>query len=167
MENALLMICGLSAISVTGLFLLQAAAARVLTLALPVRPGEEDADRQPPPAPPAAADPEPEQPPEEGPEQEQAPPLKIEPPETVEGARVLSPFDGIVDLIEVKVAVGDTVEEGQVVARVEAMNGIHEVKAPHSGEVKALHVQVGAEVDPDQPIMTIGNLLEPPIPGSG
>ncbi len=154
MENALLMICGLSAIAVTGMLLLQAAAARVLTLALPPRDDEDIAatPAPPPPAPEAEA----EAAPADEPITEAPAASVIEPPDSVEGHRVLSPFDGVVDLIAVEVAVGDKVEEGQVLARVEAMNGIHEVKAPHQGEIKAIHVELGAEVDPDQPIMTIG-----------
>lgn len=158
LDKTTLMICGLSAVSILGVMLLQAAAARVLTLAMPPGEGEEQpvAEHTPPglaPAPlkptPAEAQPDPEQ--ASDPEQQ-----PTSPPDEVEGTRVFSPFDGVVDLIKVSVIVGDQVEAGQIVAQVEAMNGIHDVKAPEAGEVLALHVELGAEVDPDHPIMTIG-----------
>jgi pyruvate carboxylase subunit B len=71
------------------------------------------------------------------------------------GTPVYAPFDGKVQLVEVRVQVGDTVDKGQVVAAVEAMKAKHDVRAPCSGKVATIDVEVGADVMAGQPILTI------------
>jgi len=68
---------------------------------------------------------------------------------------VFSPFEGNVELVEINVKVGDTVTQGQVVAAVEAMKAKHDVKAPSSGRVAAVHAVIGNEVSAGKPILTI------------
>ena len=68
---------------------------------------------------------------------------------------VFSPFEGNVELVEINVKVGDTVTQGQVVAAVEAMKAKHDVKAPCSGRVAAVHAVIGNEVSAGKPILTI------------
>ncbi len=71
------------------------------------------------------------------------------------GIPVNSPFEGDSPVVELKVKVGDSVTEGQVVAAVEAMKATHPVKAPVSGTVQAVHVEIGDDVCAGKPIMTI------------
>jgi len=68
---------------------------------------------------------------------------------------VFSPFEGNVELVEVNVKTGDTVKQGQVVAAVEAMKAKHDVKAPCSGRVSAVHASIGNEVSAGNPILSI------------
>lgn len=70
--------------------------------------------------------------------------------------QVFSPFAGKVELVEIKVAVGDRVSKGQVVAAVEAMKAKHDVRAPCDGSVVAIHGAIGTDVVANQPILTIG-----------
>ena len=66
---------------------------------------------------------------------------------------VTAPMPGKV--VEIKVKEGDRVNEGDVVAIVEAMKMQNEVHAPISGVVKAIYVKPGDNVNPDEAIMTI------------
>ncbi|MDP7050400.1 MAG: biotin/lipoyl-containing protein [Verrucomicrobiota bacterium] len=68
---------------------------------------------------------------------------------------VFSPFDGNVELVEISAKAGDTVTAGQVVAAVEAMKAKHDVKAPCSGRVSAVHAAIGSEVSAGKPILSI------------
>ena len=68
---------------------------------------------------------------------------------------VYSPFEGNVELVEINVKIGDAVTQGQVVAAVEAMKAKHDVKAPSSGRVAAVHAVIGNEVSAGKPILTI------------
>ena len=68
---------------------------------------------------------------------------------------VFSPFKGKVELVELKVKVGATVEEGQVVAAVEAMKTKHDVRAPVSGTVFSIDAGIGYDVAAGQSILTI------------
>ena len=72
------------------------------------------------------------------------------------GTPVFSPFEGKTELVEIKVKVGDTVREGQVVAAVEAMKAKHDVKAPCAGKVLSIGAELGADIQSGQAIMTIG-----------
>ena len=72
------------------------------------------------------------------------------------GTPVYSPFAGKTELVEIKVAVGDAVTEGQVVAAVEAMKAKHDVKAPCAGKVATINAEIGADIESGQAIMTIG-----------
>ena len=71
------------------------------------------------------------------------------------GTSVHSTFAGAVEVSEILVKVGDKVTEGQVVAKVEAMKAQHDIVAPASGTVSAIHVELGDEVDSSKPILTI------------
>ncbi len=68
---------------------------------------------------------------------------------------VYSPFEGKVEVVEINVSEGDAVREGQVVASVEAMKAKHDVKAPCSGSVARIHVDLGSEVSKGKPILSI------------
>lgn len=69
---------------------------------------------------------------------------------------VFSPFEGKVELVEISVKVGETVQKGQVVAAVEAMKAKHDVRAPCAGAVVEIHADLGSEVSAGKPILTIG-----------
>lgn len=77
-------------------------------------------------------------------------------PETAHSTPVFSPFEGKTDLVEIRVRPGDLVQEGQVVAAVEAMKGKHDVRAPRAGRVVSVDAELGASVTAGQPILTIG-----------
>lgn len=64
-------------------------------------------------------------------------------------------FTGSVDLTDVLVKQGDTVEEGQTVAQVEAMKATHDIISPVSGVVSTVHANIGDEVNSSKPIITI------------
>jgi biotin carboxyl carrier protein len=68
---------------------------------------------------------------------------------------VHSPFEGKVEVVEIKVKEGDTVTKGQIVAAVEAMKAKHDVKAPVAGTVASVDASLGSEVAGGQPILTL------------
>jgi biotin carboxyl carrier protein len=68
---------------------------------------------------------------------------------------VYSTFTGAVDVVDIRVKVGDTVSKGSVLAQVEAMKATHDIKSPREGTVTAIHIQIGDEIDSSRPIMTI------------
>ncbi|WP_457569211.1 sodium-extruding oxaloacetate decarboxylase subunit alpha [Desulfurobacterium sp.] len=74
-------------------------------------------------------------------------------PKATKEGDVTSPMPAKV--VEIKVKEGDQVNEGDVVAIVEAMKMQNEVHAPISGTVKAIYVKPGDQVNPDEAIMTI------------
>ena len=61
------------------------------------------------------------------------------------GVTVSAPMPG--NILDVKVAVGDTVTEGQVLVILEAMKMENEIVAPESGTVTAVHIQKGDTVE--------------------
>jgi pyruvate carboxylase subunit B len=71
------------------------------------------------------------------------------------GTDVFSTFAGSVEVADVRVKVGDRVEEGGVVAVVEAMKATHDIRSPAAGTVTAVHVRAGDEIDSSAPIATI------------
>jgi pyruvate carboxylase subunit B len=71
------------------------------------------------------------------------------------GTDVFSTFAGSVEVADVRVNVGDQVEEGGVVAIVEAMKATHDIRSPVAGTVTAVHVRAGDEIDSSAPIATI------------
>jgi pyruvate carboxylase subunit B len=71
------------------------------------------------------------------------------------GTDVFSTFAGSVEVVDVKVQVGDRVEEGSVLVVVEAMKATHDIRSPQGGEVTAIHVRPGDEIDSTAPIATI------------
>jgi biotin carboxyl carrier protein len=68
---------------------------------------------------------------------------------------VASPMQGTV--LDVKVAEGDTVEAGQVLAIVEAMKMENEVTAPVGGVVETVMVSTGSAVSPGQAMFAIAS----------
>ncbi|MEX2466571.1 MAG: biotin/lipoyl-containing protein [Gemmatimonadota bacterium] len=72
------------------------------------------------------------------------------------GTDVHSTFAGAVEVVDVTVGVGDRVEEGGVIAIVEAMKATHDIRSPTAGTVTAVHVAVGDEIDSTTPILTVG-----------
>ena len=71
------------------------------------------------------------------------------------GKAVFSTFAGSVEVSDVKVKPGDKVQKGSVIAIVEAMKAMHDIKAPFAGKVENIKVKIGDEVDSSKPIMTI------------
>ncbi len=71
----------------------------------------------------------------------------------LEGA-VASPLPGMV--LDVLVAVGDSVEKGQVVVKLEAMKMANEVRCGLAGTVAAVLVRKGDTVDQGAPLLRIG-----------
>jgi biotin carboxyl carrier protein len=61
-----------------------------------------------------------------------------------------------VEVLAVRVGVGEAVAEGQVVATVEAMKAEHDVRSPVAGVVASVDVRPGDEVGPDVAIVTVG-----------
>ncbi len=70
------------------------------------------------------------------------------------GNDVVSPMHGVV--VEIKVMPGDTVSEGQVVAIVEAMKMMNEIRAHKAGTASAVHAKPGDTVEAQAPLVTIG-----------
>jgi pyruvate carboxylase subunit B len=72
------------------------------------------------------------------------------------GTPVFSTFAGAVEIVDLKVKVGDHVAAGGVVAQVEAMKATHDIKSPTDGTVSGVFVRIGQEIDSSTPIITIG-----------
>ena len=70
------------------------------------------------------------------------------------GKPVNSPLPGVI--VDVKVKVGDSVKEGQVVAVLEAMKMENEIQAECSGTVISINVSQGDSILEGAPIVTIG-----------
>ena len=73
---------------------------------------------------------------------------------TGSGKPINSPLPGVI--IGVKVKVGDTVKEGQVVAVLEAMKMENEIQSEYSGTVTSINVSQGDSILEGAPIVTIG-----------
>ena len=84
-----------------------------------------------------------------------APATAAVPEPSSNGTNVYSVFSGQVEVVDLLAKLGDAVEEGQVIAAVEAMKAKHNIKAPCAGKVSAVHVEIGDDIDQTQPIMTI------------
>ncbi|HTU70200.1 MAG TPA: acetyl-CoA carboxylase biotin carboxylase subunit [Candidatus Baltobacteraceae bacterium] len=69
------------------------------------------------------------------------------------GNDVVSPMHGVV--VEMKVCAGDSIAEGQVVAIVEAMKMMNEIRAHKSGTVSAVHAAAGATIESRAPLVTV------------
>jgi acetyl-CoA/propionyl-CoA carboxylase, biotin carboxylase, biotin carboxyl carrier protein len=70
------------------------------------------------------------------------------------GNDVVSPMHGVV--VEMKVAAGDAIAEGQVVAIVEAMKMMNEIRAHRAGTASTVHAKAGDTVEALAPLVTIG-----------
>ena len=86
---------------------------------------------------------------------------KIKPPRTAHkkrgvaqsGNAVSSPMHGVV--VEIAVKEGDAVQQGQVVAVVEAMKMMNEIRAHNSGTATKIHAKAGDTVESGSPLITI------------
>lgn len=74
-------------------------------------------------------------------------------PVTGEGEEIVSPMPG--NILDIKVKVGDVVEENQVVAILEAMKMENEIVAPRAGTITAISATKGSPIDVGQPIVFI------------
>jgi acetyl-CoA/propionyl-CoA carboxylase biotin carboxyl carrier protein len=70
------------------------------------------------------------------------------------GNDVVAPMHGVV--VEISIAPGAAVTEGQVVAVIEAMKMMNEIRAHKSGTVAAVHVAAGETVEARTPLVTLG-----------
>lgn len=86
---------------------------------------------------------------------EAAPAIPHLPPAVpVEGEPILAPIPGLI--LDVKVAVGETVTAGQAVAIIEAMKMENSIASHVSGTVRNIRVQKGSQVSTREVIMIIG-----------
>jgi pyruvate carboxylase subunit B len=76
-------------------------------------------------------------------------------PPGADGTSIYSNFGGSVEVVDVLVTVGDRVDEGAVIAQVEAMKARHDIRTPVAGTVTAVHVTPGREITSSTPIATI------------
>jgi acetyl/propionyl-CoA carboxylase alpha subunit len=74
---------------------------------------------------------------------------------TSSGNDVRSPMHGLV--VEINVSPGDDVAEGQVVAVIEAMKMMNEIRAHRGGRVNAVHARAGSTVESGSAIATLGD----------
>jgi biotin carboxyl carrier protein len=58
-------------------------------------------------------------------------------------------------VVEMKVAPGDAIVEGQVVAIVEAMKMMNEIRAHKAGNASVVHAKAGDTVESLAPLVTI------------
>jgi len=72
-----------------------------------------------------------------------------------QGTPVHSTFAGSVEIVDIKVKVGDKVSTGGVIAQVEAMKATHDIKSPCDGTVAEINVNIGDEVDSTKTLMII------------
>lgn len=83
-----------------------------------------------------------------------ATPATVAPAGTGSGKPVNSPLPGVI--VDIKVKVGDSVREGQVVAILEAMKMENEIQSEYSGTVTSVNVSQGDSILEGAPIVTIG-----------
>ncbi len=69
------------------------------------------------------------------------------------GDEVLSPMHGVV--VELSVKQGDDIQSGQVVAVIEAMKMMNEIRAHKGGMAAKVHVKAGDTVEAQSPVVTI------------
>ncbi len=69
------------------------------------------------------------------------------------GNDVISPMHGII--VELDVAVGDAIAEGQVVAVIEAMKMMNEIRAHRTGTATAIHAAPGSSVESGSRLITL------------
>ena len=81
------------------------------------------------------------------------PPLRRGSAATAHDGDVRSPMPGAV--LDVRVALGDEVEEGEVLLVVEAMKMEHALAAPFAGTITDLPVRTGDQVVVDQLLATV------------
>lgn len=71
------------------------------------------------------------------------------------------------EVVEWKVAVGDTVEIDQIVVEVETAKAAVEVPVPYAGTVLRLHAAAGAVLEVGRPLIEIGPLAAAPLAEGG
>ena len=59
-------------------------------------------------------------------------------------------------VVEISVKPGAAVTEGQVVAVIEAMKMMNEIRAHRAGTVTKVHASTGETVEPNTPLVTLG-----------
>ncbi|MGA7246934.1 MAG: acetyl-CoA carboxylase biotin carboxyl carrier protein subunit, partial [Candidatus Cybelea sp.] len=69
------------------------------------------------------------------------------------GSAVLSPMHG--SIVELRAAAGDRVNEGDVVAIIEAMKMMNEIRAHKDGVVATIHVTPGTTIEAGSALMTL------------
>jgi pyruvate carboxylase subunit B len=73
----------------------------------------------------------------------------------VKSTPIFHPFEGIVQVVDILVHEGDSVQEGQTVAFVEAMKAKHHIKSQIGGIVSKVNVKIGDEINSSTPIIII------------
>ena len=72
---------------------------------------------------------------------------------TTAGNDVLAPMHGVV--VEMSVGPNDAVEAGQVIAVIEAMKMMNEIRAHRAGRVARVHAAKGETVEARSPLVTL------------
>ncbi len=70
-----------------------------------------------------------------------------------DGVKVVAPMPG--KIVDIKVSVGQTVKEGDLVAVLEAMKMENEIFASSSGKVASVNVSVGASVETNDVLIVL------------
>jgi len=72
-----------------------------------------------------------------------------------------------VDIAEVLVKVGDTIEANAIICEAETDKSVAEIECPHAGEIKTVHVSAGQTVKVGEPLITIATTSGVPAKSSG
>ena len=83
-----------------------------------------------------------------------AAPVAAAPAANVEGTKVTAPMPG--NVLDIKVAVGDTVTAGQAIVVLEAMKMENDINAPVAGKVLSINATKGSQVDTGAVLAVIG-----------
>ena len=78
-------------------------------------------------------------------------PSRAQPTSTHDGSEILAPMHGAV--IELCVKVGDDIVQGQLVAVIEAMKMMNEIRSHRSGRIRAIHAALGDTIEADRAIL--------------
>lgn len=72
-----------------------------------------------------------------------------------------------VDIAEVLVKVGDTIEANAIICEAETDKSVAEIECPHAGEIKTVHISAGQTVKVGEPLITIATTSGAPAKSSG